>query len=139
MPGGVHAMRAREITVDMDDKPMNRLNISPVVFLGFPALGGPHRTPDRARPSQSITVAGRRGGRSRPPFGPPHAGLLAVLLALSLGAPLDARAAAATASAELARVIDAQWQADLAADPLLATSVGDARYNDRLPDASACE
>jgi uncharacterized protein (DUF885 family) len=62
-----------------------------------------------------------------------------MLLALACAVPWAGAADAATPTAarELARLINAQWQADLRADPLLATAAGDARYNDRLPDASA--
>jgi uncharacterized protein (DUF885 family) len=64
-----------------------------------------------------------------------RAALLALLCAIPWGGA--AAAAAPAAARELAQLIDAQWQSDLEADPLLATAAGDARYNDRLPDASA--
>jgi len=67
--------------------------------------------------------------------------LAASIAALCLaGAALaGAPAKAATPAQQLARLMDAQWQADLEADPFLATHVGDARYNDRLPLATAAE
>ncbi len=66
--------------------------------------------------------------------------LLAAGIALPPGGSASAAAPAAPRAArELARLIDAQWQADLEADPLLATATGDARYNDRLPVATAAE
>ncbi len=37
---------------------------------------------------------------------------------------------------DLQKIIDDEWEARLKADPLLATYVGDHRYNDRLPDTS---
>lgn len=37
---------------------------------------------------------------------------------------------------DLQKIIDDEWEARLIADPLLATYVGDHRYNDRLPDTS---
>ncbi len=37
---------------------------------------------------------------------------------------------------DLQTIIDDEWEARLKADPLLATYVGDHRYNDRLPDTS---
>lgn len=40
------------------------------------------------------------------------------------------------AGAALRRLIDEQWAEDLRANPLDATSAGESRYNDRLPDAS---
>jgi uncharacterized protein (DUF885 family) len=75
----------------------------------------------------------------RAPDGRPWTSIRTMLLALACTVALAGAAEAATPSAahELARLIDAQWQADLEADPLLATAAGDARYNDRLPDASA--
>ncbi len=39
-------------------------------------------------------------------------------------------------SQELAELADATWEDRLAADPLLATQLGDRRYDDRLPDLS---
>jgi uncharacterized protein (DUF885 family) len=68
----------------------------------------------------------------------------AVVMAWLVAAALAPGYAAASsvpsaASRALARVIDEQWQADLADDPLLATQAGDARYNDRLPVATAAE
>ncbi|MBS0393769.1 MAG: DUF885 family protein [Proteobacteria bacterium] len=61
-------------------------------------------------------------------------------MALVLAAvPWTVAMGATAAHGELQRLIDAQWQADLEADPLLATSVGESRYNDRLPVATAAE
>jgi len=40
------------------------------------------------------------------------------------------------AAARLRALLEEAWQDELRADPLLATSVGDHRYDDRLPDAS---
>jgi len=55
-----------------------------------------------------------------------------LVLAL-LGAPL---AAAADAVAGLHALFDREWERDLADNPLTATYLGDARYNDRWPDIS---
>jgi uncharacterized protein (DUF885 family) len=66
--------------------------------------------------------------------------LLALLVAAGAVAGLGAaRAAPRPAAQQLARLIDAQWAADLRADPLLATQAGDPRYHDRLPVATAAE
>jgi uncharacterized protein (DUF885 family) len=45
--------------------------------------------------------------------------------------------AAKSANGPLLKLFDATWQEDLADDPLSATQLGDARYNDKLPDMSA--
>jgi uncharacterized protein (DUF885 family) len=49
----------------------------------------------------------------------------------------DAALARSKAANEpLLKLFDATWQEDLADDPLQATQLGDARYNDKLPDMS---
>jgi uncharacterized protein (DUF885 family) len=48
-------------------------------------------------------------------------------------APERSPGAAGPESAALAALLAAEWQNDLREDPLFATSVGDNRYNDRLP------
>src|SRR5262245_66023381 len=54
-------------------------------------------------------------------------GLLTVDTALAAKAPKSA-------NGPLLKLFDATWQEDLADDPLGATYLGDARYNDKLPD-----
>jgi uncharacterized protein (DUF885 family) len=82
----------------------------------------------------------RRAARAAPQESPMKlicparcAALASLLLAVTCAAQ------AVTPAQQLAALIDAQWQADLRADPLLATQSGDARYNDRLPLATAAE
>jgi uncharacterized protein (DUF885 family) len=60
---------------------------------------------------------------------------LAVALAASWSLAVDA-AAQGTASERLARLFADEWEWRLRENPMLATSVGDRRYNDRLGDAS---
>ncbi len=62
-----------------------------------------------------------------------------VVALVVIAAPVALAAGPAPAAGALHRLIDQQWQADLEADPLLATSAGDDRYNDRLPLATAAE
>ena len=67
----------------------------------------------------------------------PHSFCLPVLLVLLVGA--DAASAAASAQARLTAqnaVFAEQFEADMQASPLTATSYGDYRYNDRLDDVS---
>ena len=61
------------------------------------------------------------------------ASLVLVLATLS-AAPI---VATADAVADLHALFDREWERDLADNPLLATYLGDPRYNDRLPDISA--
>ena len=56
---------------------------------------------------------------------------LAIALAASLTMP-----ALAAPSDDLKRVMDEHWQWSLAQSPMLATSVGDKRYDDKLGDPS---
>jgi uncharacterized protein (DUF885 family) len=49
------------------------------------------------------------------------------------------RAADGAAGRELAALIDAMWEYRVAEDPLFATSVGDHRFNDRLPKVSLAD
>jgi len=60
-------------------------------------------------------------------------GLLAIALAIT--SPLGS-ARASTPSSDLAALSEEFWQGALEANPTLATSVGDPRYDDRLPDIS---
>jgi uncharacterized protein (DUF885 family) len=64
--------------------------------------------------------------------------MLPVLLVLLAG-PLPAQPAPGTASRGLRAVFEEDWQARLRADPLLATSVGEHRYDDRLPSLSRAD
>jgi len=48
----------------------------------------------------------------------------------------DSAFAAKAANGPLLKMFEATWQEDLADDPLMATSLGDPRYNDKLPDWS---
>jgi uncharacterized protein (DUF885 family) len=59
--------------------------------------------------------------------------LLAPLGILSVDAAL---AAPKAANGPLIKLFDTTWQEDLADDPLQATQLGDARFNDKLPDMS---
>jgi len=60
-----------------------------------------------------------------------------VLLLAPLGfLTVDTAFAAKAANAPLTKLLDATWEEDLADDPLAATQLGDARYNDRWPDMS---
>ena len=69
---------------------------------------------------------------------PPLLSALGLCAALCLIDALGSPRAAATAGVkeDLDRIYDAEWQRWLTEDPLLATEVGDARYNDRWPDLS---
>jgi uncharacterized protein (DUF885 family) len=60
--------------------------------------------------------------------------LLAPLAGFLIAAP--ALAAKKPANAPLLKLFDQVWQEDLADDPILATQIGDSRYNDKLPDMS---
>jgi uncharacterized protein (DUF885 family) len=62
----------------------------------------------------------------------------ALLLCIALAAgPAGAKPAAAPdAAARLHALFDRAWERDLQQDPLLATYLGDTRYNDRWPDIS---
>jgi uncharacterized protein (DUF885 family) len=60
--------------------------------------------------------------------------LIALLAPLGFLAVDTAFAAKAAGNAPLVKLFEATWQEDLADNPLLATSLGDSRYNDRLPD-----
>jgi uncharacterized protein (DUF885 family) len=57
----------------------------------------------------------------------------ALLLAALVAAPL---AASADATADLHALFEREWERDLADSPIMATYLGDTRYNDRLPDIS---
>jgi uncharacterized protein (DUF885 family) len=59
---------------------------------------------------------------------------LAILLAPLGFLAADAALAAKAANAPLIKLFDQSWQEDLADDPIAATSLGDARYNDKWPD-----
>jgi uncharacterized protein (DUF885 family) len=59
--------------------------------------------------------------------------LLAPLGFLNVDAALAAKAPK-SANGPLLKLFDATWQEDLEDNPLAATALGDARYNDRLPD-----
>ena len=59
---------------------------------------------------------------------------LAVLLAPLGFLAADPALAAKSANAPLIKLFDQTWQEDLADNPIAATSIGDARYNDRWPD-----
>lgn len=61
--------------------------------------------------------------------------ILAVLTALTLLAP--GMAQAASPASDLAKLSEDYWQGTLQAWPTTATSLGDTRYDDRLPDISA--
>lgn len=60
--------------------------------------------------------------------------LLAPLAGFLIAAP--ALAAKKPANAPLLKLFDQVWQEDLADDPIMATQLGDNRYNDKLPDMS---
>ena len=62
---------------------------------------------------------------------------LAVLLAPLGFLAADAALAAKSANAPLIKLFDQTWQEDLADDPISATALGDARYNDKWPDVTA--
>ncbi|MGY6518427.1 MAG: DUF885 domain-containing protein [Lysobacteraceae bacterium] len=77
-----------------------------------------------------------------------NSGLIALALAAALSAPLvapsvsaataqGATQAAATPAERLHALFEADFQRQLEANPLLATALGDNRYNHRLPDLSA--
>jgi uncharacterized protein (DUF885 family) len=55
-------------------------------------------------------------------------------LGLLLIAPAFAAKAPKSANGPLLKLFDQTWQEDLADDPIEATSLGDPRYNDKLPD-----
>ena len=59
---------------------------------------------------------------------------LALLLLLVSGT--SHQAIAQTADARLTRLFDQAWEFDVSSNPLRATSVGDHRFNDQLPDVS---
>ena len=59
---------------------------------------------------------------------------LALLLAPLGFLTVDTAFAAKAANAPLLKLFDTTWEEDLADDPLSATQIGDARYNDRWPD-----
>jgi len=61
--------------------------------------------------------------------------LVALLAPLGFLA-FDSAFAAKSANGPLLKMFDTVWQEDLVDDPLMATQLGDARYNDKLPDMS---
>jgi uncharacterized protein (DUF885 family) len=61
---------------------------------------------------------------------------LALLLAPLGFLTVDTAFAAKAANAPLVKLFDTTWEEDLADDPVWATQIGDARYNDRWPDMS---
>jgi uncharacterized protein (DUF885 family) len=62
--------------------------------------------------------------------------LVALLAPLGFLA-FDSAFAAKSANGPLLKLFEATWQEDLADDPIGATALGDARFNDKLPDWSA--
>ena len=62
--------------------------------------------------------------------------LVRVLASTAAALSLGAGARAADAAGDLKKVLDEAWQFQLREDPLFATQVGDARYNDRLPSVA---
>jgi uncharacterized protein (DUF885 family) len=62
--------------------------------------------------------------------------LLSGLAALSLAAGADTATTAATPAAALHQLFADEWEHRLREFPLMATRVGDPRFNDRLPDVS---
>lgn len=68
------------------------------------------------------------------------AALLPIMIsACSLQAEQPAPASAATSPAALQQMFEAYWQESLALRPLQATSIGDSRYNDQLPNTLGAE
>jgi len=57
-------------------------------------------------------------------------------LGLLLADPALAAKAAKSANGPLNKLIDQTWQEDLADNPVMATYIGDARYNDKWPDVT---
>jgi len=65
-------------------------------------------------------------------------GVALALPAMALGAPMQAPQAPVSAEAgALHALFEADWQRSLADNPLMATYLGDTRYNARLPDVSS--
>jgi uncharacterized protein (DUF885 family) len=62
--------------------------------------------------------------------------MLGGICAHGFAAPASDAPTPADAKARLEHIYEAEWQRWLREDPTLATSVGDARYNDRWPDLS---
>ena len=62
-----------------------------------------------------------------------------VVVPALLGLVLPASVHAQSATERLQALMDAEWEFELRADPLLATSVGDARYDDRLPHVTPAD
>jgi uncharacterized protein (DUF885 family) len=62
--------------------------------------------------------------------------LIALLAPLGILSVEAALAAPKPANGPLVKLFDTTWQEDLADDPLKATELGDARFNDKLPDMS---
>jgi uncharacterized protein (DUF885 family) len=90
-------------------------------------------------PPAAHEVSLRPFGASRAPPGAVQGIVMMVfrvLLALFLLLPALSRADDASVR-DLHALFDSAWQRDLEEDPLSATSLGDPRYNDRLPDLSA--
>jgi uncharacterized protein (DUF885 family) len=59
--------------------------------------------------------------------------LLAAVLLASISVPLAAARAQQGAAEQLRALMAAEWEFELREDPLMATSVGDQRYDDQLP------
>ena len=68
----------------------------------------------------------------------PEAALAATALALALAAP-RALAQDAQAKTRLDALLADAWEQDKRENPLLATSTGDHRYDDRLPSVGAAD
>jgi uncharacterized protein (DUF885 family) len=63
----------------------------------------------------------------------PNCFVLAALVAVSFLSLAEPVTAADTPGQQLARLFDDSWEFALREDPLFATNIGDARYNDKLP------
>ena len=91
-------------------------------------MGIAYRTTPGAKRERAVNGTARRCARMM--------GLLAPML---VPAGMAAQTPSRQASDEMQRIFAESWEASLEDNPLLATSVGDRRYDDRLPTATVAQ
>jgi uncharacterized protein (DUF885 family) len=136
--GNFLAVRLREQVVAAERRDPGAARSSPVrrstigIGLSASAQRVPH-SPCGAWFKNPKRPDGRRGAILRRSGGTPMLRTHAVLAVALVACAIPAAAVAAGAGAQLKVILDEAWEAALRDEPLLATHVGDKRYDDRLP------